>query len=77
MHMSCETERGEKTTAIAVRLECVAAEVFKSAQRYSEAITCTMKVAKVKERQAENLFSEIHKAGLITKNLLGLWELIK
>jgi hypothetical protein len=61
MHMSCETKRGEKTTAIAVRLECVAAEVFKSAQRYSEAITCTMKVAKVKERQAENLFSEIHR----------------
>ena len=77
MHMSCETERGEKTTATAVRLKCIAEEVFENTQRYSEAIARTMKVAKVKVRQAENLFSEIHKAGLITKNLLGLWELIK
>lgn len=77
MHMSCETERGEKTTATAVRLKCIAEEVFENTQRYSEAIARTMKVAKVKVRQAENLFSEIHRAGLITKNLLGLWELIK
>ena len=73
--MSCETERGEKTTATAVRLKCIAEEVFENTQRYSEAITRIMKIAKVKERQAESLFSEIHKAGLDPKNLIKLWEL--
>jgi hypothetical protein len=43
------TEREEKSTAAAVRLECIAEEVFEKAQRYSEALTRIMKVAKVKE----------------------------
>ena len=50
---------------------------FDEPQRYSEAITGIMKVAKVKERQAETTFSEIHKAGLITKNLIRQWELTR
>ena len=73
--MSCGTERGEKTTATAVRLKCIAEEVFENTQRYSEAITRIMEIAKVKKRQAESLFSDIHKAGLIRQNLIKLWEL--
>jgi hypothetical protein len=77
MHASCGSGRGEKITAAAVRLECIADEVFEDALRYSEAITRIMKAAKVKERQAETLFSDINKAKLIRKNLVGMWELIK
>ena len=77
MHMSCGTKREETSTADALRLRCIAEEVFEQPQRYSAAITRIMNVAKVKERQAETTFSEIHKAGLITKNLIGQWELTR
>jgi hypothetical protein len=42
--------------------------------RYSEGITRIMGAAKVKERQAEALFSQMAKAELIQKNLLKLWK---
>ena len=77
MHVSCGTKRDETSAADAVRLRCIAEEVFEKPQRYSEAITRIMKVAKVKERQAETTFSHIHKSGLITQNLMKQWELIR
>jgi hypothetical protein len=77
MHMSCGTKCDEKSATDAVRLRCIAEEVFEKPQRYSEAITGIMKVAKVKKRQAETTFSEIHKAGRITINLMKQWELTR
>ena len=45
MHMSCGTKRDEMSAADAVRLRCIAEEVFDKPQRYGEAITGIMKVA--------------------------------
>lgn len=76
MHMSYQsTVEAEKAASAAVRLRCIADEVFEEPQRYSEAISRIMVKAKVKDRQAETTFSEMRKAGLITQNLIKLWVL--
>jgi hypothetical protein len=76
MHMSYQsTAEADKAAADAVRLRCIADEVFEEPQRYSEAISRIMVKAKVKERQAETTFSEMRKGGLITQNLIKLWVL--
>ena len=67
------------TTAISqaaeLRYQNLAAKVFAIAVVYSEAIERIMTVEKVQKRQAETLFTQMNKAGLIRKNLLEQWEL--
>jgi hypothetical protein len=67
------------TTAISqaaeLRYQNLAAKVFAIAVVYSEAIERIMTVEKVQKRQAETLFTQMNKAGLIRKNLFEQWEL--
>ena len=83
MHVSTNGDASEAgttaiTTAISkaaeLRYQNLAVRVFAIAVVYSMAIERIMTVEKVQKRQAETLFTQMNKAGLIRKNLFEQWE---
>jgi hypothetical protein len=77
MHISCATGRVEKAKKDEFRLRCIAEQMFSktTAISYSDAIAVVSKITRTKERTAEKIFAEMHKALIIKRNLLRQWEL--
>jgi hypothetical protein len=75
MHVSCESGRAETEREARERLKMIVSEVFDTGGlKYSAAIHSISKVAKVAEKRAQALFSEMKKAQLIKQDEGNFWE---
>ena len=75
MHVSIESGRAVAAKETHSRLRMIAADVFGSGGlKYSAAITAISKAAKVGDKRAETLFSDMKRAGIISQDSTGFWE---
>ena len=75
MHVSIESGRAVAAKETSSRLRMIAADVFGSGGlKYTAAISAVSKAAKVGDKRAETLFSDMKKAGIISQDLTGFWE---
>jgi hypothetical protein len=78
MHVSVESAREETGREASERLTMIAADVFGDrGLKYTAAVAAICKSAKVADKRAQALFSDMKKAGILTQDQNGFWEVSK
>ncbi len=76
MHVTVESERTERKAETSERLRFIADEVFGTgAMKYTAARDAIRKAAGVKDARAEGMFTEMRRAGIISKDPAGFWQI--